>query len=120
MRAVPSQWLLCALVALAIPAAARAEQGTVWLTGTIDGNGESGRFRLPLEWLAAVDNEEADTIRVEDVVINAAELWKTYGDLPVGEARHVEKGVSKDGTAYDVLVVSERPTPTKAAGRCGS
>lgn len=109
---------LFSLAALcAAPIHARAEEGTVWLTGTIDGKGETGRFRIPLEWLAAVDNEKADTIRVEDVVVNAAELWKTYKTLPAGESKQVEKGVSKDGTAYEVFVISDKPATTKATGK---
>ncbi len=117
MRSIRFRPLVIAAAMLAIPFVALADAGTVWLTGTIDGNGDAGRFRIPLEWLAAVDNEKADTIRVEDVTINAVELWKTYRDLPAGESRQVEKGVSKEGSAYDVHVVSEAPTRTKAKGK---
>lgn len=117
MRAIRSVLLVLAAVLLATPLAASADTGTVWLTGTIEGKGEAGSFKIPLEWLAAVDNAEADTIRVEDVVVNAAELWNTYKALPVGESKQVRKGVSKDGTAYEVIVVSEKPSGTKAAGK---
>jgi hypothetical protein len=109
--------LVIALAMLAIPFAVFAETGTVWLTGTIDGRGEEGRFRIPLEWLAAADNQGADTIRVEDVTVDAVELWRTYRDLPAGEFRPVEKGLTKDGKAYEVQVVSETPNPTKAQGK---
>jgi hypothetical protein len=110
-------FLFVVVALLAAPVPAHAGESTVWLTGTIEGKGEAGRFKIPLEWLAAVDNEQADTIRVEEVVVNAAELWKTYKTLPVGESKQIEKGVSKDGKAYEVFVVSEKPSTTKAVGK---
>ncbi len=106
-----------AAATFAIPFSARADAGTVWLTGTIAGQGDAGRFRIPLEWLAAVDNQKADTIRVEDVAINAAELWKSFRDLPAGESRRIEKGISKEGKAYEVQVVSATPNRTNAKGK---
>jgi hypothetical protein len=117
MRAIRSRWLVFVAAMLAIPIAALADAGTVWLTGTIEGNGDAGRFRIPLEWLAAVNDQEGDTIRVEDVTVDVAGLWKTYRELPAGESRRVEKGISKKGNAYDVHVVSETPARTKARGK---
>jgi hypothetical protein len=117
MRAIRAVVPVLAAILFATPILAFADTGTVWLTGTIEGQGEGGRFKIPLEWLAAVDNAEADTIRVEDVVVNAAELWDTHKALPVGESKQVRKGVSKDGMAYEVVVVSEALSPQKAAGK---
>lgn len=109
--------LLALCFALGLCGPVQAESGVVWLTAHSEGKGEETVVRIPLEWLATVDQKGKSEIRFDDATIDCHELWVTYKDLPVGESRDVRKGTTEDGERYVARVVSERPSTKNAEGK---
>lgn len=99
------------------PAGARAESGVVWLTASSQGDSENVRIRIPLEWMANADRDGHSNIRFDEETVDCTALWLEHKDLPAGESREVRHGVTKDGEAYAVDVVSEKPSSRRAAGK---
>jgi len=95
-----------------------ADRGVVWLTGVVDDKDSHTTFRLPLEWLAAVDAKGHTEIKIEDVQIRCTDLWKEYRDLPIGESREVDRGVDEgDSSRYVLHVASDAPARERALGK---
>jgi hypothetical protein len=106
-----------ALVA-GLAGAGGAGRAVVWLNLETNGEGERVRLHAPLEWLATIDDEGELEKRatVEGIMIDPSALWKLHRDLPLGQAREVQRGVTSEGNPY-VLGVRCDSVSTEAQGR---